>query len=68
MEQYANRNGNSPIPYYQIENYKIVVWFKGGRSFFFSYRKVGRKHVDVMKSLVLNGAELSAYIKKKCKI
>ena len=43
MEQYANRNGNSPIPYYQIENYKIVVWFKGGRSFFFQLPKSRKK-------------------------
>lgn len=62
MEQYANISGNSPITYYQIENDKIVIWFKGGRSYSYSYQKAGRKHVDTMKSLALSGSGLSAYI------
>lgn len=62
MEQYANISGNSPITHYQIENDKIVIWFKGGRSYSYSYQKAGRKHVDTMKSLALSGSGLSAYI------
>lgn len=62
MEQYANRSGNSPITYYQIEDDKIVVWFKGGKSYSYSYQKAGRSHVETMKSLARCGSGLSAYI------
>lgn len=62
MERYANRSGNSPISYYQIEDDRIVVWFKGGKSYSYSYRKAGRSHVETMKSLARSGSGLSAYI------
>ena len=62
MERYTNRSGNSPITYYQIEDDRITVWFKGGKSYSYSYRKAGRSHVEVMKSLARSGSGLSAYI------
>lgn len=62
MERYANRSGNSPIIYYQIEDDKIIVWFKGGKSYSYSYRKAGKSHIETMKSLARSGSGLSAYI------
>lgn len=62
MERYTNRSGNSPIIYYQIEEDYITVWFKGGKSYTYSFRKAGRVHVEAMKSLALSGSGLSAYI------
>lgn len=62
MERYANRSGNSPITYYQIEDDKIIVWFKGGKSYSYSYRKIGKSHIETMKYLARNGSGLSAYI------
>lgn len=62
MERYANQSGNSPITYYQIEDDKIAVWFKGGKSYSYSYGKAGRSHVETMKSLARSGSGLSAYI------
>ena len=64
MEQYANYRGNSQITHYQIEDDKIVVWFKGGKSYSYSYRRTGRSHVETMKSLARRGSGLSAYITK----
>ncbi len=62
MERYANQRGNSPITHYQIENERIIVWFKGGKSYSYSYQKAGRIHVEMMKSLARRGSGLSAYI------
>jgi hypothetical protein len=68
MERYANRSGNSPITYYQIENDKITVWFKGNsKSYSYSYRNAGRNHVETMKSLARSGSGLSAYITRNVK-
>lgn len=65
MERYANRSGNSPITHYQMGDDNIIVWFKGGKSYSYSYQKAGRSHVETMKSLARNGSGLSAYITKK---
>jgi hypothetical protein len=62
MERYLNQSGNSPIIGYQIENERIIIWFKGGKSYSYSYRKAGRNHVETMKYLARNGSGLSAYI------
>jgi len=62
MERYLNRRGNSPITHYQIEDERIIVWFKGGKSYSYSYSKAGRNHVEKMKILARNGSGLSAYI------
>lgn len=62
MEKYLNRSGNSPITHFQIEDERIIVWFKGGKSYSYSYRKAGRNHVEQMKFLARNGSGLSAYI------
>lgn len=62
MERYSNRRGNSQITHYQIENESIIIWFKGGKSYSYSYRKAGRYHVEQMKILARNGSGLSAYI------
>lgn len=29
MERYKNVRGNSPITFYEIENGRITMWFKG---------------------------------------
>ena len=62
MEIYLNKSGKSPITHFQIENERIVVWFQGGKSYSYSYRKAGRSHVEQMKVLARSGSGLSAYI------
>ena len=67
MERYSNRRGNSPITDFQIEDERIIVWFKGGKSYSYSYRKAGRTHVEQMKILARGGSGLSAYITQHVK-
>lgn len=62
MERYLNKRGNSPITHFQIEDERIIVWFKGGKSYSYSHRKAGRNHVERMKILARSGSGLSAYI------
>ena len=63
MERYANKSGNSPITYYQVEDDKVTVWFKGNtKPYSYSYRKAGKSHVEAMKVLARSGSGLSAYI------
>jgi len=67
MERYSNRRGNSPITHFQIEDERIIVWFKGGKSYSYSYHKAGRSHVEQMKVLARSGSGLSAYITQNVK-
>lgn len=67
MEKYANRRGNSPITHYQINNDSITVWFKGGKSYTYSYRGAGITNVETMKSLARSGSGLSAFITRNVK-
>jgi hypothetical protein len=62
MQYYANLRGNSPIVSYEIEQTRIYVMFKGGRTYSYSYGKAGVSNVEEMKHLAREGAGLSAYI------
>jgi hypothetical protein len=62
MERYSNRRDNSSITHFQIEDERIIVWFKGGKSYSYSYRKANRTHVEQMKILTKSDSGLSAYI------
>ncbi|NND23546.1 MAG: hypothetical protein HKN86_02530 [Acidimicrobiia bacterium] len=63
MEMYANNRGNSPITHYELNSESITVWFKGGKSYSYSYSgDAGEYHVEAMKELALSGTGLSAYI------
>jgi hypothetical protein len=69
MERYSNLSGNSPITHFQVESDRIVVWFRGTKSYTYSYsyNKAGKSHVETMKSLARSGSGLSAYITKNVK-
>ncbi|HUW07524.1 MAG TPA: hypothetical protein VMW01_14850 [Williamwhitmania sp.] len=62
MEKYLNRRGNSQVTHFQIEDERIIVWFKGGKLYSYSYSKAGKHHVEQMKLLAKSGNSLSAYI------
>ncbi|MCK9399183.1 MAG: hypothetical protein M0Q51_04185 [Bacteroidales bacterium] len=68
MEKYLNKSGNSPITHYEIGIDFIIVRFKGGKDYIYSYKgKAGKYNVDIMKSLAVRGSGLSAYITKNVK-
>ena len=62
MIPYANLRGNSPVIGYEIEPYRIIVWFKGSKPYSYSYNRAGVRNVEEMKRLASIGAGLSAYI------
>lgn len=68
MEKYANSRGNSPITHFQIEDDRIIVWFKQGKSYSYSNNKAGKHHIDKMKILAINGSGLSAYITENVRL
>lgn len=67
MERYLNRGGDSGITSYQIEESRIIVWFKGGRDYSYSHSRAGQSHVENMKRLALSGSGLNEYINKYVK-
>lgn len=60
--KYSNLRGNSPIVSYEIEPTRIIVWFKGGKPYSYSYASAGANNVEIMKDLAQKGAGLSAFI------
>jgi hypothetical protein len=62
MTRYANLRGNSPVLAYEIQPARIIVQFKTGRPYSYSYNSAGRANVEMMKQLAMNGAGLSAFI------
>lgn len=67
MEKYTNRRGNSPVTHFQIESERIIIWFKGGKSYSYSNGTAGKHHIEQMKILAQNGSGLSAYITQNVK-
>jgi len=67
MEHYSNNGGDSGISNYQIEDTRIIVWFKGGKAYSYSYSRAGQTHVENMKRLALGGTGLNEYINKYVK-
>ncbi|MCL2289282.1 MAG: hypothetical protein FWC34_01045 [Bacteroidetes bacterium] len=65
MERYANRSGNSPITYYQINEDSITVYFKGNnKPYTYSYRGAGTSNVETMKKIARSGSGLSTFINR----
>lgn len=63
MVDYLNNRENSPITHYEINPQTITVWFKGGKSYCYSYYgEAGEQNVEKMKELAILGTGLSAYI------
>lgn len=68
MERYRNKGGDSGVYAFEIGEKHITVKFNGTtRSYTYSYRKAGSRHVDNMKSLAILGSGLNSYINKYVK-
>lgn len=65
MEKYADKNRNSGIEAYKITSKSIKIKFKNSHEIYeYSYKSAGKKHVEKMKILALEGLGLNTYISK----
>lgn len=64
MQRYANRSGDSGITAYEAGPDYILVQFRSGTSYRYSYARAGQVHVEQMKILAASGRGLSGYISK----
>jgi hypothetical protein len=62
MRPYMNLSGNSGVLEYDVGPEFIEVRFRGGASYVYSYRGVGRENVERMKALAGAGRGLSTFI------
>jgi hypothetical protein len=62
MQHYRNLSGDSGVTGYKIGVNYILVQFRTGKSYRYSYAHAGRQHVERMKLLATAGRGLSTYI------
>lgn len=65
MERYKNLNGYSGVIEFAIEESSIIVTFRHGGTYLYSYDVPGRADVEAMKLLALQGSGLATYINKR---
>jgi hypothetical protein len=64
MERYRNPSGTSGIRAYEIGPEFICIWWDEEKPFTYTYKSVGRVHVEEMKRLAKRGSHLNAYINR----
>ena len=64
MVHYANLGGNSSVVGYEIEPTRIIVQFRGGKSYSYSYTSAGTNNVETMKGLAQRGFGLCSFINR----
>ncbi len=65
MQKYLDINKDSGISFFQNEQDRIIVWFKGNpKPYIYTYLTASPFHVEKMKQLALSGDGLNAYIKR----
>ena len=62
MQRYRNTSGASGVEAYQIQAQAIIVRFRGGATYRYTYAVTGRHEVETMKALALAGRGLSTFI------
>ncbi len=64
MKQYGDKNKVSGVLSYDYGDDYIVVTFKRGGTYKYTYESAGASHIDSMKVLADNGDGLNTYINK----
>ena len=64
MNHYKNLSTDSGVTAYEIRDDSIVVDFKSGDKYLYSYGIPGKYAVEAMKVLATKGIGLSTYISK----
>jgi len=62
MERYVNRGGDSGITAYEIAEESILVEFRDGSQYLYTYSATGRSNVETMKKLARRGEGLNEFI------
>ena len=62
MQPYRNLNGDSGVAAYEMAPEAIVVRFRGGATYLYTYAVTGRREVEEMKARALAGRGLSTFI------
>ena len=68
MNVYKNLNGNSGISRYQISQTSILVEFRGGKVYTYSYESAGSANIEQMKIHALAGSGLNSFIMHNVKL
>lgn len=68
MDFYKNLNGTSVISRYQIASTSVLVEFKGGKVYEYSYESAGSANIEKMKILALAGSGLNSFIMHNVKL
>jgi hypothetical protein len=64
MQKYKDIDGDSGVKAYEYGSDYIVVQFKSGSSYRYTYRSAGSQNVEYMKKLADSGDGLNAFINK----
>lgn len=67
MEYYQNLSGKSGVAKYEIGFDSIIVQFSDGAQYLYNYRSAGKRNIDHMKVLAIEGIGLNSFISKEVK-
>ncbi len=67
MERYANRSGDSGVAGFETGNTYILVGFKNGNVYEYTYASAGASNIETMKDLALAGRGLCSFIQRYVK-
>ena len=62
MKLYKGTSGDTGVTAYQTGSSYILVKFKDGQVYKYTYKQPGRTHVNAMKVLAATGKGLTTYI------
>ena len=65
MTEYKDKDGVSGVSRYQIQDEAIIIEFKTGALYVYSYNCPGVMEVEDMKRLAVEGRGLNSYIATK---
>lgn len=64
VKRYKNLDGDSGVAAYEIGDDSILVQFKSGASYAYTYASAGRSNIEHMKRLAVAGEGLSTFISR----
>ncbi len=64
MRRYGHFSDNQGVSEYEPERDRIIIKFRDGTVYTYSYRSAGVDHVERMKDLAEKGEGLTTYINK----